>query len=149
MRQFKSIADEQSDEEGESADVWLRKLKEKEEAARKAKLLEEMDEQFGVSDIVEPRQKQKNYTAAHLKGMRVEHDQSKFKEDQEIILTLKDRNIIKGIGENLELDEDDEGDVLVNVNILDEETAEKNLENKKKNRIIILMMILTRMEMLN
>ncbi|CAF0842740.1 unnamed protein product [Brachionus calyciflorus] len=130
MKQVKSIADEESDSDSESADAWVRKLKEKQEAAKKAKLLEELDEQLMSQNEV--TQKTKKYNASNLKGLRVEHDQTKFKEGEEIILTLKDRNIVKGLGENLELDEEDDADVLVNVNLLDDERAIKNLENKKK-----------------
>lgn len=133
IRQVKGIADEESDNENESVDLWLKKVKEKQDAAKKAKSLEEMDEQFGVSDQVETKPKlKKDYTSSSLKGLRVEHDQSKFREGQDIILTLKDKNIIRGIGENLELDEEDEADVLVNVNLVDDEVADKNVENKKK-----------------
>lgn len=133
LRQAKGIAD--SDEE-EDASNWLIKQKQKEEARKKAKLLEEMDQQFQEEDA--PRrapktganQKQKNYTENDLSGMRVEHDQNLFKEGQEIILTLKDKYILKGTGDNADVD--DEDDTLVNVNILDDERAMKNIENKKK-----------------
>ena len=55
-----------------------------------------------------------------------------FKEGQEIILTLKDRNILQGSGENLDVDNDEDADVLVNVNLVDDEAFNKNVENKKK-----------------
>ncbi len=57
-----------------------------------------------------------------MTGLRIEHSQKYFEEENEIVLTLKDKNV---------LDEDDE-DVLVNVNLLDQEAADKNIENKKK-----------------
>ena len=78
------------------------------------------------------KKKEKEYTADYLAGMRVEHDQAMIKEGQEIILTLKDRSILTGFGENLDVDQDDEADVLVNVNIMDDERAKMNIENKKK-----------------
>jgi len=62
----------------------------------------------------------------------VEHDQAMFKEGKEIILTLKDRNILQGSGENLDVDNDEDADVLVNVNLMDDEAFSKNVENKKK-----------------
>lgn len=129
MRQIKSLAQDESESDSESAEAWVRKLKEKQMAEKKAKSLEEMDEQFAAENEV---QKNKKYTSTNLKGLRVEHDQTNFKEGEEIILTLKDRNIITGIGENLELDEDDDADVLVNVNLIDNEKAAKNIELKKK-----------------
>ncbi len=112
-------------------------MKEKQEAARKAKLLEEMDKLIEEQSeqeaaLVVQRQPNKKYTAVHLKGMRIEHDEAMFKEEQEVILTLKDRAILKGRGEDLNLDEDEDGDVLVNVNFMDDERAKKNIENRKK-----------------
>lgn len=145
LRKTKGLADSDHEEE---ASTWLLKVKQKEEALKKAKLLEEMDEQFGMNDdnelaekkqkIINNKNKQqikkatKNYNENDLKGLRVEHDQSLIKEGEEVILTLKDRNIIKGHGDFIELDEDDDADVLINVNIADDEKAIKNNENKKK-----------------
>ena len=140
------MGDDSDDEE--EASSWLLKVKQKEEALKKAKLLEEMDEQYGMNDdneLAEKKQKMinnknkqqirkatKNYNENDLKGLRVEHDQSLIKEGEEVILTLKDRNIIKGHGDFIDLDEDDDADVLINVNIADDEKAMKNNENKKK-----------------
>ncbi|PVD26301.1 hypothetical protein C0Q70_13972 [Pomacea canaliculata] len=90
-----------------------------------AKLLEEMDEEFGVGSLVEQvfqGPKQKNYSSRDLSGLKVEHGMEKFREGSNIVLTLKDKGV---------LDEDKE-DVLINVNIIDDEKAEKNVENKKK-----------------
>jgi U4/U6.U5 tri-snRNP-associated protein 1 len=119
---------------------WLLKVKQKEEALKKAKLLEEMDAQLGQDDSetsvkrsAKPKDgRQKKYNENDLKGLRVEHDQSMIKEGQQVILTLKDRGILKGTGDFIDLDEDEEADVLVNVNIMDDEKAAKNIENKKK-----------------
>lgn len=138
LSKTKSIGNDLDEEDVDSAQAWLKKLKQKEEANKKAKLLEEMDEQFGISDIVEEDTKKKviksnkDYTANQLKGLKVEHDESVFQEGKEIILTLKDRNILKSQGGDLDVDDDDEADVLVNVNIVDDEKAAKNVENKKK-----------------
>ncbi len=38
----------------------------------------------------------------------------------------------KGNGDELDVDDDDDADVLVNVNLLDEERAKKNIENRMK-----------------
>ncbi|CAN0308011.1 unnamed protein product [Lampetra planeri] len=67
--------------------------------------------------VVEP-----SYTSKDLTGLSVEHDIETFQEGQTVILTLKDKAI---------LDEED-GDVLVNVNMVDKEKADKNVELKKK-----------------
>ncbi len=120
----------------DDASSWLQKVQEKQEAQKKAKLLEEMDEQFGVGEIVknkieQPKRIEKEYTAKNLKGLRVEHDQALFAEGKDIILTLKDRNILQGAGENLDVDNEEDADVLINVNIADDERFSKNVENKK------------------
>ncbi|XP_030596074.1 U4/U6.U5 tri-snRNP-associated protein 1 [Archocentrus centrarchus] len=108
--------------------AWVersRKLaKEKEMAEKRAKLLEEMDEEFGVSSLVEEefaQIKQDAYTSRDLKGLKVQHKVESFTEGQTVILTLEDKGV-------LEVEED----VLVNVGLVDKEKAEKNVELKKK-----------------
>lgn len=135
----KGIADSDDEEKDDSAAAWLQKIKEKQEAQKKAKLLEEMDEQFGDGELVDTssnRSKQNRnesqYGSKNLKGLRVEHDQALFQEGKDIILTLKDRNILQGEGEDLDVDNDEDADVLINVNIADDERFSKNVENKKK-----------------
>ncbi|XP_063801205.1 U4/U6.U5 tri-snRNP-associated protein 1 [Pseudophryne corroboree] len=107
--------------------AWIersRKLQaEKDKAEKRAKLLAEMDEEFGVSNLVEEEFGQKkHYTSEDLQGLTVEHNTESFGEGKTVILTLKDKGV---------LDEDD-ADVLVNVNMLDKERADKNVELKKK-----------------
>ena len=136
-----SIADDDAEEL--SADVWVQKLRQKQEAAKKARLLEEMDqlaEEQGKEEEKEEglrrkrgqQQQQQQYTANNLKGMRIEHDELMFREEQEVILTLKDRRILKGAGDELEVDDDEDADVLVNVNLLDDERMAKNVDNRKR-----------------
>jgi len=99
--------------------------KEKELADKRAKLLEEMDEEFGVSSLVDQELshgKSAAYTARDLKGLTVQHKIDSFKEGQTVILTLQDKGVLDEEG----------GDTLVNVNIVDQEKAEKNVELKKK-----------------
>ncbi|XP_005936818.1 U4/U6.U5 tri-snRNP-associated protein 1 [Haplochromis burtoni] len=102
-----------------------RKLaKEKEMAEKRAKLLEEMDEEFGVSNLVEEefaQIKQDAYTSRDLKGLKVQHKVESFSEGQTVILTLEDKGVLE-----------EEEDVLVNVGLVDKEKAEKNVELKKK-----------------
>uniref|UniRef100_A0A8C9WKT0 Spliceosome associated factor 1, recruiter of U4/U6.U5 tri-snRNP n=1 Tax=Scleropages formosus TaxID=113540 RepID=A0A8C9WKT0_SCLFO len=120
---------------GEEDDAWLddtaawversRKLaREKEMAEKRAKLLEEMDEEFGVSNLVEQefvQARQAAYTAKDLKGLTVQHQIDSFQEGETVILTLEDKGVL-----------DEKEDVLVNVGLVDREKAEKNVELKKK-----------------
>ncbi|KAB5548783.1 hypothetical protein PHYPO_G00059570 [Pangasianodon hypophthalmus] len=108
--------------------AWVEKsrqiAKEKEMAEKRAKLLEEMDEEFGVSNLVEQefaQSKQEAYSSKDLKGLTVQHKMESFKEGETVVLTLQDKGVLE-----------EEEDVLVNVNIVDQEKAEKNVELKKK-----------------
>lgn len=86
-------------------------------------MLEELDEQFGIGQVVESELREKRrqkYTEKNLKGIRVEHDVDDISEGKSLILTLKDKEVL-----------DEEDDVLVNVNMLDDERYKKNIENKK------------------
>lgn len=87
-------------------------------------MLEELDEQFGVSQIIESELREKRrqkYTEKNLKGIRVEHDVEDISEGKSVVLTLKDKPVL-----------DEEDDVLVNVNMVDDERYKKNIENMKK-----------------
>lgn len=108
--------------------AWVeksRKLeKEKEMAEKRAKLLEEMDQEFGVSSLVEEefgQRKNNAYTSRELKGLKVQHKVDSFNEGQTVILTLEDKGVL-----------DEKEDVLVNVGLVDKEKAEKNVELRKK-----------------
>lgn len=108
--------------------AWVeksRKLeKEKEMAEKRAKLLEEMDQEFGVSSLVEEefgQGKNNTYTSRELKGLKVQHKVDSFTEGQTVILTLEDKGVL-----------DEKEDVLVNVGLVDKEKAEKNVELRKK-----------------
>ncbi|TNN89664.1 U4/U6.U5 tri-snRNP-associated protein 1 [Liparis tanakae] len=98
--------------------------KEKELAEKRAKVLQEMDEEFGVSSLVEEefaQIKKHAYTARDLKGLKVQHKVDAFNEGQTVILTLQDKGVLE-----------EEEDVLVNVGMVDKEHAEKNVELLKK-----------------
>ncbi|XP_049636115.1 U4/U6.U5 tri-snRNP-associated protein 1 isoform X2 [Suncus etruscus] len=98
--------------------------KEKDLAEKRAKLLEEMDQEFGVSSLVEEEFEQRRqdlYSARDLQGLTVEHAIDSFREGETLILTLKDKGVLQ-----------EEEDVLVNVNLIDKERAEKNVELRKK-----------------
>ncbi|KAF7238347.1 U4/U6.U5 tri-snRNP-associated protein 1 [Varanus komodoensis] len=109
--------------------AWIersRKLQqEKEMAEKRAKLLEEMDQEFGISSLVEEefgQKKEESYGSRDLKGLTVEHTIDSFREGETVILTLKDKGVL----------EEEGGDVLVNVNLVDTEKAKKNVELRKK-----------------
>ncbi|GFS11714.1 U4/U6.U5 tri-snRNP-associated protein 1 [Elysia marginata] len=129
LLEVKGLGDSDSGDEGAAA--WVRKSrkieKEKELAEKRAKMLEEMDEDFGIGGLVEEEFKREKdqkqaYRSQDLSGLRVEHAMDKFEEGRGVILTLKDKGIL----------DEEQDDVLVNVNIEDDERAEKNIENKKK-----------------
>ncbi|XP_037106772.1 U4/U6.U5 tri-snRNP-associated protein 1 [Syngnathus acus] len=113
----------------EDTAAWVEKnrlaAKEKEMAEKRAKLLEEMDQEFGVSSLVEEefgqRRKNSAYTARDLKGLKVQHKVDSFGEGQTVILTLQDKGVLE-----------EKEDVLENVGLVDKEKADKNVELKKK-----------------
>jgi len=71
--------------------VW----QEKKRAEERAKLLDQMDEEFGISSLVEKEMKPTgpSYTSRDLKGLKVAHDQAMFKEGATTILTLADKGV--------------------------------------------------------
>uniref|UniRef100_A0A8C3SCQ7 Spliceosome associated factor 1, recruiter of U4/U6.U5 tri-snRNP n=1 Tax=Chelydra serpentina TaxID=8475 RepID=A0A8C3SCQ7_CHESE len=108
--------------------AWIEKSRklqvEKELAEKRAKLLEEMDQEFGISSLVEEefgQKKKDHYSSRDLQGLTVEHTIDSFEEGKTVILTLKDKGVLQ-----------EEEDVLVNVNIVDKEKAKKNVELRKK-----------------
>ncbi|CAI8042695.1 U4/U6.U5 tri-snRNP-associated protein 1 [Geodia barretti] len=113
------------DNDDYSAVSWLKKFdlaqEEKEKAQRRAKMLAEMDEEFGVGDLVEGAMQEKTYTSRDLKGLIVEHKEEEFVEGKDVVLTLKDSGV---------LEEND--DVLVNINILESEHARRNIHLRRK-----------------
>ncbi|XP_045534485.1 U4/U6.U5 tri-snRNP-associated protein 1 [Papilio machaon] len=120
------LADESDDED---AIAWVKKSREIEEqkkaAEKRAALLDEMDEVFGVSALVQEEQeaeRRTRYSHAHLRGLRVAHDIDALGEEREVVLTLADAPVLA----------EDAEDVLVNVNMLDEERYKKNIVERKK-----------------
>jgi U4/U6.U5 tri-snRNP-associated protein 1 len=126
LGKVKLLADSDSDD---NVEAWVDKNRKnnmaKKEAEKRAKMLEELDEQFGVSEFVENEKREKRrqqYGEKNLKGLQVEHDVDSFADERDVVLTLKDKGV---------LDENPD-DVLINVNMVDDEKYRKNLENKKK-----------------
>lgn len=131
LSKVKGLADSDSDDEVLN---WVAKSRkseaEKKKAAERAKMLDEMDDEFGVGKIVEEETQRRGgqllgnsrgYTSKDLTGLKVDHDQAEFSEERSTILTLKDANIL----------DNEDGDVLMNVNIAENERTKKNLDNKK------------------
>ncbi|KAH9286598.1 U4/U6.U5 tri-snRNP-associated protein 1 [Echinococcus granulosus] len=126
LREVKSLG---SGEET-SVSSWVEKMRSKEkaklEAEKREQMLTEMDAVFGVSAVVEerirPKKLKPEYSSASLEGLKVEHSVDRFSEGKPIILTLKDSDVLT----------EDASDVLTNVNLEDEERAEKNRENQRK-----------------
>ncbi|XP_019874493.2 U4/U6.U5 tri-snRNP-associated protein 1 [Aethina tumida] len=122
----KTLGESDSDDD---AEAWVGKSRQveqaKKDAEKRAKMLEELDAQFGIGDVIETEKRERlrnKYTDKDLKGLQVDHDVDSFAEEKTVILTLKDKGV---------LDEDGD-DVLVNVNMLDDERYKKNVENSKK-----------------
>ncbi|XP_047986208.1 U4/U6.U5 tri-snRNP-associated protein 1 [Leguminivora glycinivorella] len=116
-----------SDEEDASA--WVNKSrdieKQKQEAAKRAAMLDEMDAIFGVSALVEEEERadrSQAYSASALTGLRVAHDLNSLADERDTVLTLADKDVLA----------EDAEDVLVNVNIVDDERYKKNIESRKK-----------------
>ncbi len=153
---LRKLGESDSEEEGgaDRATSWVEKqkaaLKAKQEAAKRAKMLEELDDEFGVGSIVEEeakREREKAYDRAELSGIKVrrklshsrekktsrrptfqvEHDASHFKEGQSVILTLKDSDVLA--------DEEGANSTLVNVNMADDDRTRKRLDDAKKARV--------------
>ncbi|XP_076755074.1 U4/U6.U5 tri-snRNP-associated protein 1 [Xylocopa sonorina] len=107
---------------------WIDKTRRLEEEKRKAeeraKMLDQLDEEFGIGNLVKEEihaARNTAYTDKNLKGLKVEHNIEKFEEGKTVILTLKDQGVL-----------DEAEDVLVNVNITDEERYQRNILNKTK-----------------
>ena len=85
----------ESDSEDDDASKWIErqknKTKLKEEAEKRAKAMQQLDDEFGVGDIVEEgikNKRQQEYSSNSLKGLRVEHSSEAFSE-KTTVLTLK------------------------------------------------------------
>ncbi|VVC37246.1 SNU66/SART1 family [Cinara cedri] len=123
----KKLADSDSEEDAVS---WVNKTKniqeEMEKAKKKAQELEEMDNVFGVGDLIEETTKNemKNfYSSKHLKGLEVQHSMDEFVEGKDVILTLQDKDVLA-----------EDPDVLVNVNMVDDETYKQNIDRRKQRK---------------
>ncbi|CAK9812243.1 U4/U6.U5 tri-snRNP-associated protein 1 [Anthophora quadrimaculata] len=125
LAKIKSLGDCESDDDTKSWIDRTRRLEEeKKKADERAKMLDQLDEEFGIGNLVKEEihaARNTAYTEKNLKGLKVEHHFEKFEEGKTVILTLKDQEVLQE-GE----------DVLVNVNITDEERYQRNILNKTK-----------------
>ncbi|KAJ5317127.1 hypothetical protein N7508_001635 [Penicillium antarcticum] len=97
--------------------AWLmqsKKRSKKIEKERARKLAEELEERERAAAA--------EYTAADLAGIKVGHSAGDFDGGEDHILTLKDAAV----------DDDEEGDELQDVNLVEKEKTEEKLELKKK-----------------
>ncbi|KAJ3035010.1 hypothetical protein HDV00_004382 [Rhizophlyctis rosea] len=140
-----TLGDASDDDASGDALAWVEKQKQKDEerrlkkqklreqalAKKKAKELEEMDESVvsaGASTASGSRGKLKkggkagDEGAADLAGLTVSHSLEDVAESGEVILTLKDAGVL----------DEEEGDVLQNVSLAEQERTRENLQNKKK-----------------
>ena len=115
------VADDEEEEDVSSVLSWVAKSRKIETKKKKMDELEKASKEFGVDKLLKKEIKQPIYTSRDVQGITIEHDESRFKEGRDIILTLKDKGVLE-----------EKEDVLVNTNMLDDEAAEENTENRKK-----------------
>ncbi|OQR67454.1 hypothetical protein BIW11_13517 [Tropilaelaps mercedesae] len=114
-------------DEDDDASKWIAKSRalaeEKARAAKREKMLQEMENELGIEEFVKKELKlpRKEYSTKDLKGIEIAHKQDRIKEGQTVVLTLKDQGVLDG-GD----------DVLENVNLVDDERVEKSNFNKKR-----------------
>mmetsp|Transcript_1739 Transcript_1739/g.2373 ORF Transcript_1739/g.2373 Transcript_1739/m.2373 type:complete len:708 (-) Transcript_1739:132-2255(-) len=114
----KSLGDTLGKVTGGSAAEWIKRSRKIEQQKSMADKYAELDEEEAA------------YSAADLKGIKVQHDLADFKEGSEIILTLKDEPILSGRFDDVELNEQE--DVLQNAKMALDEKYENLNEAKKK-----------------
>lgn len=122
LARIKTLGESDSDDDPSK---WVEKNRriqeEKKKAAHRAQMLDDMDEEM---DHAASRQtKKRSYKEKDLKGLKVGHDIESFTEDRHVILTLKDQDVLDEEG----------GDTLVNVNMIENERYKKNVEVRKQN----------------
>ncbi|CAL1684383.1 unnamed protein product [Lasius platythorax] len=108
--------------------AWISKSRqleeEKKKAEKRAKMLDQLDEEFGIGNLVREEihtARNTAYTEKDLKGLKVEHNVETFEEGKTVILTLKDQEVLN-----------ENADLLVNVNMIDNERYKRSVLNKIK-----------------
>ncbi|XP_049286790.1 U4/U6.U5 tri-snRNP-associated protein 1 [Anopheles funestus] len=135
LKRLKTLGEEDDVDDLKS---WVAKTRDKDrlkkEAEERARLLDQMDEELvsGGPDLDSSLRagssrrgttNKGSYRDRDLEGLRVEHDVEAFTEGRQVILTLKDANVL----------DEEAGDTLVNVNMIDDERYKRNVENRKAN----------------
>ena len=120
-RKVKSLAHDDDDNRNESdeedAAEWYQRTKHQhKEQKSKVKNDHEMSSPSKRTKTIDKR-----YTSSDLKGLAIGHKSDSIKEGQAVVLTLRDKDVL-----------DEQEDVLENVNIVDDERAAKNVDNKQK-----------------
>lgn len=128
LKRIKTLGESESDDD---ANNWVEKSRkvqeEKAKAKKRAKMLDDLDEEMDSVDVKPHKRKSRgggkstNYSSKDLQGIKVGHDIESFAEERQVILTLKDRDVLA-----------DEGDELINVNMVDDERYKKNVELRKQ-----------------
>ncbi|XP_018403851.1 PREDICTED: U4/U6.U5 tri-snRNP-associated protein 1 [Cyphomyrmex costatus] len=125
LSKVKNLGEVDSDDDTQ---VWINKSRqleeEKKKAEMRAKMLDQLDEEFGIGNLVKEEihtARNTAYTQKDLKGLKVEHDIETFEEGKTVILTLKDQEVLN-----------EADDLLVNVNMIDNERYKRSVLNKKK-----------------
>jgi U4/U6.U5 tri-snRNP-associated protein 1 len=117
LASVKGLAD---DDGVDDTEAWVEKMRQKEKdkklAEERARLLQEMEEDY---ETEEPSTNER-YSSQDLAGLTIEHKEDQFVKGTDVILTLKDSKVLE-----------DQADVLVNVNMIDEEKGARNIELKK------------------
>jgi U4/U6.U5 tri-snRNP-associated protein 1 len=124
------------EEEGLSAAEWVKRSRRVEMTRAATTKGEDKDDEDKDKD----KDKKKNdnnpsYSSDDLTGMRVMHDAGELEEGRDVILTLADANILDKDEHGVALGVNEEGDVLENVNMVDEEkrlAAEKRKKRSKQ-----------------
>ncbi|XP_058057747.1 U4/U6.U5 tri-snRNP-associated protein 1 [Anopheles bellator] len=131
LKRLKTLGD---DEEVDDVRQWVTKTRDKDklrrEADERARLLDALDEEHVTGLEREDREPKRRVTERRgayrdrdLEGLRVEHDVEAFTEGRQVILTLKDADVL----------DESAGDTLVNVNMVDDERHKRNVKNRKAN----------------
>lgn len=129
LARTKTLGESDSDDDPSKWVEKNRKIQEKkkkavQDARKRARMLDDMDEAMDAeaSAVKKKELRKRTYKEKDLKGLKVAHDIESFTEDRHVILTLKDQEVL---GED--------GDTLVNVNMIDDERYKKNVEVRKQN----------------
>ncbi|XP_062501213.1 U4/U6.U5 tri-snRNP-associated protein 1-like isoform X2 [Corticium candelabrum] len=126
LSKVKSLGEGDDEKENESAASWIEKSRriqrERELAAKREQMMREMNEDVDrENDSDMAKEARPEYSLRDLAGLTVEHSRDTFLEGKSVVLTLKDSDVL----------DEERGDVLYNINLLDNQKAAKNVELKK------------------